>query len=106
MCLITAYLIVHYRNLTLNTELIFFLGEPLPVLNMLLHLWFTNPRVCIIVQLSLFNSGYLLLKGQISLSPNQHLPFKHLTSQRTAQNIKTSRKHLELAQYGSQENKC
>lgn len=35
----------NYWNLTLKIELIFFLGS-LSVLNILLHLWLTNPQVC------------------------------------------------------------
>lgn len=35
-----------------------------------------------------FNSGYLLLKEQISFLPSHHLPSKHLTSQRTRKPLK------------------
>lgn len=51
--------------------------NPLPLLNILLHLWLTFPTCVVVVQLSLFNSGYLLLKEQISSSPSHHLSSKH-----------------------------
>lgn len=44
-------------------------GEPFPILSIVLHLWLTNTRCVAVVQLSLFNSGYLLLKEQISYPP-------------------------------------
>lgn len=51
-------------------------GEPFQLLNILQHLWLTNLRCVVIVQLSLFNRGYLLLKEQVSFLPLPPSPFQ------------------------------
>lgn len=88
-CVTTSYLTFTLpKSYTGNRIGWFTPGEPLPLLNILLHLWLTNPRCVVVVQLSLFNSGYQVLKEQISSSPSHHLSSKHLASQRAGQPLK------------------
>lgn len=69
-----------------------FLGSPSQFLTSCCISGWPTHRCVAIVQLSLFNSGYTLLRGQMSFPsfPSCHLPSKHPTSQRTAQTVQSA----------------